>query len=344
MKKYSLIFIQLLIIIVSFDCCFQTNDVNKEAKDNSSRDYSIFDQTKNNKFWTEILDGYSQANDFTGGGYSIFNQTMVDMTWTDIEKAINNKAIVLLPVGVIEQHGPHISCGSDTYQSYISAKIVQRELNKNGIPTLIAPPFYWGIADLGNNFPGNFTVSESTMKSLLSDIFASLNKWGVKNIVVFNAHGETKHLNVLRASIIESHKTFGINIYLPMDRKYVHVFENTEFRSFIIPVDYNPPYPNYYRFDDCHAGAIETGIMVAFFPDLVDTLKARNLKPNDLRDYPNIKSLIEVEQVWARSCRAVTPMGYFGEPARYDAKISYKNYINNSKSEADAIKTFFEDK
>jgi len=55
--------------------------------------------------------------------YSIFDETMVDMPWPDVEKAIEQGAISLLPTGVIEEHGPHMSLGVDTYCSYLLCKL-----------------------------------------------------------------------------------------------------------------------------------------------------------------------------------------------------------------------------
>jgi hypothetical protein len=48
-------------------------------------------------------------------GYSIFDETMVDMAWPDIERAATHGAIVLLPAGIIEEHGPHLGLAVDIY-------------------------------------------------------------------------------------------------------------------------------------------------------------------------------------------------------------------------------------
>ncbi len=283
-----------------------------------------------------------EAREITTGGYSIFDKTMADMPWTEIEQSINAGAVVLLPVGVIEEHGPHMCSGSDIYQAYTSSKIVKTELDKKGIPALIAPPFYWGIADIAHDFPGTFTVSASTMKSLLSDIFRSLDTWGVKNVVVFNGHGEPKHQDILRESIMESQAVLGINIYLPVDKNDMAAY--SDMRDFIIPVEYKPQIPIDCRFDNCHADCIETGSMAGFFPDLVDTTMARKLEPTNFRDRPEFKSPAEVGQAWEKDARNVTPQGYFGDPAQFDQEKSVINYLNNSKSEADAIELFFKEK
>ncbi len=282
-----------------------------------------------------------EAVQLTNVGYSIFSETMVDMPWTEIEQTISDGAIVLLPVGGIEEHGPHMCCGSDTYQACLSAKIIKIELNRKDIPALIAPPFYWGIADIANGFPGTFTVSESTMKSLLYDIFKSLKKWGVKNVIVVNGHGEPKHTETLTNAIAEFSAEIEINIYFLIDDEKLAKFQNSIYKYCVIPVSYQPEIEIECRFDNSHADCIETGTMAGFYPELVDTLMARNLVPTNFMENSEFKSPADVQKAWEADARRITPLGYFGDPASFNAIKSATNYLNNSKSEAEAIEVFF---
>jgi len=90
-------------------------------------------------------------------GNSLFDQTMVDMKWPEIEKAATEGAIVLLPTGVIEEHGPHMGLGVDALCSVLSCRLVKKNLEEEGIRALIAPPYYWGINTATGAFPGSFT-------------------------------------------------------------------------------------------------------------------------------------------------------------------------------------------
>jgi creatinine amidohydrolase len=47
--------------------------------------------------------------------YSIFSETMADMTYQQIETAAGEKQLVLFPIAVMEEHGPHLCTGTDTY-------------------------------------------------------------------------------------------------------------------------------------------------------------------------------------------------------------------------------------
>lgn len=55
-------------------------------------------------------------------GYSIFSDTMADMTFLQIEQAAQEKQVVLFPIAVIEEHGPHLPLGTDVYLTYQFAK------------------------------------------------------------------------------------------------------------------------------------------------------------------------------------------------------------------------------
>ena len=129
-------------------------------------------------------------------GYSIFDETMVDMTWPEIERAAADGAIVLLPTGIIEEHGPHLGLAVDTYIAYLIGVMARRELASRGITALIAPPCYWGVSQGTAVFPGTFSVRRETMKALVYDILASLHGWGFKRVFAVNWHADFQHCRV----------------------------------------------------------------------------------------------------------------------------------------------------
>ncbi len=77
-------------------------------------------------------------------GYSVFDQTMADMTYVEIEEAAREKAVVFLPVGVIEEHGPHLPLAVDVYGSYIIAKRTRAELASQRDSVTHCPAFLLG--------------------------------------------------------------------------------------------------------------------------------------------------------------------------------------------------------
>jgi creatinine amidohydrolase len=75
------------------------------------------------------------------GRVNIFEETMAHMTYVQIEAAAQEGTIVLFPVGVVEEHGPHLPLAVDVYGAYLQSREVKSELEKKGIKSLIAPPF-----------------------------------------------------------------------------------------------------------------------------------------------------------------------------------------------------------
>ncbi len=212
-------------------------------------------------------------------GYSIFHQTMVDMPWPAIKKAAEEGAIILLPVAVIEEHGPHMGLGPDVYLTYLWSKLTRDALEARGIKTLIAPPYYWGINASTGSFPGSFSVRADTMKAVLYDIHASLRGWGFKYVFSLNLHGDPTHKSVLADGIQKARDGLGIGAYMADGGA--------------------PPFPGSTLLDptitDIHAGAYETGQMAAEFPMEVNTELAKTLEASS----------------------GFQPWGYYGDPAKY---------------------------
>ena len=68
--------------------------------------------------------------------YSIFENTMADMTYQGIEKAVEDNSIVLFPISVIEEHGPHLPLATDTYVAHKQAVEIKNNLTKENIKTI----------------------------------------------------------------------------------------------------------------------------------------------------------------------------------------------------------------
>ncbi len=77
--------------------------------------------------------------------YNILKKTMVEMTWPQIKALAQKDALVLLPLGVIEEHSRHLPLGTDIYIATKEAEQIAEELTRLGMPCVIAPPFYWGL-------------------------------------------------------------------------------------------------------------------------------------------------------------------------------------------------------
>jgi creatinine amidohydrolase len=265
----------------------------------------------------------------TSGGYSIFHETMVDMTWPEVDKAAKEGAIVLTTTAVVEEHGPHMSCGIDAYLGYLMCKLTRRELESRGIKAVIAPPFYWGVNRTSHVFPGTFTVRPETMKALLHDMLASLKNMGFQNIFNINAHGDGLHIRTAIEAVVEAHKSLGINVRYLISEDEAKRAGLTGNEPFFLVHKSPPSEPELTEYLDLHAGAWETGVVAAFFPEEVNTKAARALEPTKV-------TMNEIGE-WVKDMKKVTPLGYLGDPAKYNAPEARKNVEDNCRMMADAI-------
>jgi creatinine amidohydrolase len=260
-------------------------------------------------------------------GYSIFDETMVDIPWPEIEKAAEENAVVLLPTGVIEEHGPHMSLAVDIYCSCLTCKLVRQKLKAIGINALISPPYYWGINNATGAFPGSFTVRKSTMKALLHDLLTSLKNWGFSRVFNINWHGDYDHNIAILEAVKEARKDLDLDARcvvrgfdarrLGLSGKEPHVIMQPALR-------FESPPPKYL---EIHAESVETGIMHRYYPNSVDIETAKKLQSTDLG--------LEDLMVWRHGgsdARNMTPQGYFGDPASFE-KANAEEIVENLAKE-----------
>jgi creatinine amidohydrolase len=247
--------------------------------------------------------------------YSVFDETMADMTWMEIEQAIQRGAVALLPTGVVEEHGPHLKLGVDVYIPLAISRLTKHELEKRGIPALIAPPFYWGINTATRGFPGSFTARKETAKACVYDILTSLRGWGIKFAFVFHWHAEVGHNSAILEAVAEARRDTGLNVFSILNESDIKRFGLAGNENHICLQKNTPPLePAGAKYVDAHAGSMETAIMTHYFPEQVNSELARTLKPTELTRH-DLKGFAGP----AGEVRKMIPLGYFGNPAAYDA-------------------------
>lgn len=258
-------------------------------------------------------------------GYSIFSETMADMTYQEIEKSAKNRSIVLFPIAVIEEHGPHMCLGTDAYLTYNFCRILKRRLYELKIEALIAPPYYWGINVVTNGFPGSFTVKPETMISILCDLLGCLKSWGFENIFLFNFHGDFKHSLTIIDVAKRAYEELGVGAYFIVPDHFLKRAGLPEKKPYLIVRQTKPVPPSEYF--DLHAGGSETSLMIKNFPDLVNVDLAKTLKSS--------KTTLEGLKVWRHGgemAKEVTPLGYCGDPSKIDmeeAKVFEEEMIED---------------
>lgn len=112
---------------------------------------------------------------------------LVALTSQDVKAALRKNAVVVIPVGSIEQHGPHLPVGTD---SLIVEHIATQATEVTG--DIVAPTVSFGYNEKELMFPGTVSVKLETLTHYLLDVCESLVKTGFRRVVLLNGHGWNK--------------------------------------------------------------------------------------------------------------------------------------------------------
>lgn len=112
----------------------------------------------------------------------------------EIGEAIRENAVVLLPIGQVEQHGPHLPVGTDAFIAEGIAKRVAAAL-EGEIPVLVLPTLWATFSvDAVGEWPGLIKVRTRAVIDVVHDIVASLLRMGFRKVILMNAHGNNPEL------------------------------------------------------------------------------------------------------------------------------------------------------
>jgi creatinine amidohydrolase len=184
-----------------------------------------------------------------------------DYTARDFAALPRDRLIAVLPVGAVEQHGPHLPlCVDQAILDGILAATIP--LIPDDLPALILPTLPVGKSDEHAAFAGTLTLSAATLMAMWSDIGASVARAGVRKLVILNAHGGqiapmdivARDLRIRHGMLVVAANWFAMG--MPPG-----LFTAEEERFGI------------------HAGDIETSVMRALHPDLVQMDQARDFRP-----------------------------------------------------------------
>lgn len=263
--------------------------------------------------------------------WAIFEQTgaiqdtMVDMTWKEIEEKANQGSLVLLPLGVIEEHGPHLPLGSDIYASLYICHRVREKAEHLGKSCVIAPPYYWGINHCTGAFPGSFSVRPETMKMMLHDLLLNLKQFGFRRVIAINQHGDPVHNQTILEAMKEAREELGMDVKFFIELFDLPTYQLTGQEEYCLvdEADYSEvPFLDEDGKLDIHAGAYETAFMANNYSDTV--------KYELIQDLPDHSLSYETLNIWMQGgegVKDVVPFGYAGNPAGYEVHLEMEKKL-----------------
>jgi len=132
------------------------------------------------------------------------------LAYPDIAAADKERTVVVLPIGSIEVHGPHLPLGQDTLVAYMVAV----EAARRSPPALVLPPLFYAYAPENRNFPGTISLSGSTLMKLLEEVCDEVYRNGFKRILILNGHGgNTALLNLFVREMQERGKRYLLYVW-----------------------------------------------------------------------------------------------------------------------------------
>ena len=119
-----------------------------------------------------------------------------DHRWPELKAFAEQGAIVLLPIGQTEEHGPHLPVGCDYHISTETARAVAQRASEE-MPILVLPTLWCGYSGRGLfDWPGVISMPPEVMISVVENICLSLGRSGFRKVVTMNSHGH--HVEIAR--------------------------------------------------------------------------------------------------------------------------------------------------
>jgi len=216
-----------------------------------------------------------------------------ELCWPDAARRLDIVDTALLPVGAIEQHGPHLPLDTDAFDAaYLARCIAERCSDPR---PLVLPLMAYGVSYHHEAFKGTISINNDTLATLVYDVGISLARNGIKKLVIVNGHGgNAPSLNFAAQRINQDARIFVC----------VDTGETSD-----VDVDDLIETPN-----DVHAGEIETSTSLAVRPQLVRMDRLQMEVPEFTSRYLDFSSKHGVS--WYAHTHKISNSGVMGDPTK----------------------------
>lgn len=216
----------------------------------------------------------------------------LDLTWPDVA-ALPADTVAVLPLGAVEQHGPHLPLSTD---HVCATEIAAAAVAQAEVSTVLLPGLAFTKSDEHHAFPGSIWLSWDTLMHVLVDIGRSLAASGITRLLFVNGHGGNSALG--QVANRELRRRFGLRTFLAHPG---------------VPIDQGgtSSVPNEFGMG-VHGGHGETSLMLHLRPELVKMQLARRNVPEVLREFRQIGFGKPVSFGWTSD--DFGPDGHVGDP------------------------------
>jgi len=213
---------------------------------------------------------------------------MDEMTMVDFSKEMDKGTPVILPIGCLEGHGPHMPLGTDNFQPEFVAQEVAKRMD-----CIIAPPIRYGNATVTRHLPGSLCLSVGLVQQLVTEILEELVRNRASRIMVLSGHAGSSHMSALKEAardVLQEHPEVVLYVLSDWDIVYNEFME-------MVPDG------------DGHGGCIETARVMAIRPDLVSEKRPSSFAI----DYPEYRVFTDYSDIFTK--------GFRGDPSSANMEI-----------------------
>ncbi|HTW54911.1 MAG TPA: creatininase family protein [Thermoplasmata archaeon] len=176
------------------------------------------------------------------------SRRLLEIDSRSFERRLRTNPVVIVPVGALEAHGPHLPLGADQLQAEATAAALAERID-----ALVAPTVAYGSAPGARKFPGTVSLSIAELETHVEGVLAELARSGVRRLLVLSGHAERGHMAALREAADRAmQRRPGTKIVVLSDYDFVYELRGKESPA-----------------NDGHAGLLETSRVMALAPDAV---------------------------------------------------------------------------
>jgi creatinine amidohydrolase/Fe(II)-dependent formamide hydrolase-like protein len=223
------------------------------------------------------------------------------LTWPQAERRFAEVDIALLPVGAIEQHGPHLPLDTDAWDA---ERICDDVANACSLPRpIVLPLIPYGVSYHHDDFAGTLSISPGALSQLVHEIGVAAARHGISKLIIINGHGGNSPALHFAAQLINR----DTGIFTAVDTG----------ESSDTDIDKLTETPN-----DVHAGEIETSTTLALRPELVQMDLAKPMVPQFSSEYLDFTSKRGVG--WYAHTKKFSENGVMGDPTLATAEKGHQ--------------------
>ena len=170
---------------------------------------------------------------------------LASMTTEEVRALLaTGRVAVIVPVGSVEPHGPHLPLATDTIISEHAAARAVTLLAARGVRAVVAPSVPYGVTDFAAGFPGAAGVAPEALTAFLHAICKQLLGAGFAHVCLVNNHLEPAHDAAVRAALAGL-PGGAASVACPLTRRWGRTLTDE------------------YKRGNCHAGRYETSLALA---------------------------------------------------------------------------------